>query len=90
MGSAAVKLKIMPDSPDADLEEIERKAEEIILKEQGRNINIQREPIAFGLNAIIISFAWQEDLEREILEQKLSKIPHVNSAEVVDFRRAFG
>ena len=90
MGSAAVKIKLMPDSPDADLKAIEDHAEKLIVKENGRIAKIEREPIAFGINAILITFAWQEDAEREILEEKLAKIPHVNSAEIVDFRRAFG
>jgi translation elongation factor aEF-1 beta len=90
MGSAAVKIKIMPDSPSADLKTIEDHATSIIEKEKGKIVKIEREPIAFGLNAVFITFGWQEDAEREVLEVELSKIPHVNSAEVVDFRRAFG
>ncbi|MEK6890844.1 MAG: elongation factor 1-beta [Nanoarchaeota archaeon] len=90
MGSAAVKIKIMPDSPDADLIEIEQKATQIIESENGKIVKVEHEPIAFGINAIMITFAWQEDAEREVLEEKLAKVPHVNSAEVVDFRRAFG
>ena len=90
MGGAAVKIKIMPDSPSANLSEIEKHAEQIIIKEGGRIGKIQREPIAFGLSAIIITFAWIEDADREKLEETLRKIPHVNSAEVIDFRRAFG
>ena len=90
MGSAAVKIKIMPDSPDADLDEIEKNAEEIIIKSGGKISRKEQEAIAFGLKAVIITFAWQEDAEREVLEEKLSKIPHVNSAEIIDFRRAFG
>lgn len=90
MGSAAVKIKIMPDSPDADLIEIEKSAESIINQENGKISQVEHEPIAFGIKAVMITFAWQEDAEREVLEEKLSKIPHVVSAEVVDFRRAFG
>ncbi|MFA5992418.1 MAG: elongation factor 1-beta [Candidatus Pacearchaeota archaeon] len=90
MGIAGVKIKIMPDSPDADLTAIESKAEEKITKEGGKNLKIEREPIAFGLNAIIITFAWQEDADRDQLEKELSNIDNVNSAEIIDFRRAFG
>ncbi|HLD97817.1 MAG TPA: elongation factor 1-beta [Candidatus Nanoarchaeia archaeon] len=90
MGSAAVKIKIMPDAPDADLIAIEENAVKIIEEDNGKIVKVEHEPIAFGLNAIIITFAWHEDAEREILEEKLSKVPHVNSAEVIDFRRAFG
>ncbi len=90
MGSAAVKVKLMPDSPSADLEEIESRVEEIVVRENGKIAKIEREPIAFGLNAILITFAWQEDADRDALEEELRKIPHVNSADIVDFRRAFG
>ncbi len=90
MGKAAVKIKIMPDSPDADLLEIEKQASKLIEAEGGKIGKVEHEPIAFGIKAVIITFSWEEDSEREILEEKLSKLPHVNSAEIVDFRRAFG
>ncbi|MEM3112922.1 MAG: hypothetical protein QXI33_00665 [Candidatus Pacearchaeota archaeon] len=90
MGKAAVKIKIMPDSPNANLLDIEEKAEKIIKTERGKIGKVEHEPIAFGIKALIITFSWEEDAEREKLEEKLSKIPHVNSAEIIDFRRAFG
>ena len=90
MGKAAVKIKIMPDSPDADLLEIEKNASELIQAEDGKIGKIEHEPIAFGIKAVIITFSWEENAEREILEEKMSKIHHVNSAEIIDFRRAFG
>lgn len=90
MGSAAVKIKIMPDSPDANLEKIESDASELITESGGRNIQIQREPIAFGLNAIIITFAWLEDSDRDKLEEDLAKLNNISSATIIDFRRAFG
>ena len=90
MGATAVKIKIMPDSPSANLEQIEKVAEHLIVKENGRIAKVEREPIAFGLNAILITFAWTEDADRDKLEEELRKIQHVNSAEIIDFRRAFG
>jgi translation elongation factor aEF-1 beta len=90
MAGAAVKIKIMPSSVDASLDEIEKKATELIENSQGTNVKTERQPIAFGLNTIIISFAWDEGSNREELEQKLSEIENVNSAEIIDFRRAFG
>ena len=90
MAGAAVKIKIMPSSPDANLDEIEAKAKQLIETEKGKVAKVEREPIAFGLNAIIILFAWDEDCDREALEEKLKQIENVNSAEIVDFRRAFG
>ena len=90
MGSAAVRVKLMPDAPDADLKSIENHAEKLIIKEGGKIAKIEHQPIAFGLNAIMITFGWTEDADRDKLELDLAKLPHVNSAEIVDFRRAFG
>jgi translation elongation factor aEF-1 beta len=90
MGIAGVKIKIMPSSPEANLKNIEQEAEKIILKEGGKNCTFQREPIAFGLNAVIAFFAWQEEKELELLESKLEKIKEVNSVNLIDIRRAIG
>ncbi|HRZ85895.1 MAG TPA: hypothetical protein P5277_03880 [Candidatus Paceibacterota bacterium] len=90
MGSAAVKVKIMPDSPDANLSKIESDVSDLITESGGKNIQIIREPIAFGLNAIIITFAWIEDSDRDKLEEDMAKLDNVASATIIDFRRAFG
>ncbi|MFA5020313.1 MAG: hypothetical protein WC533_04400 [Candidatus Pacearchaeota archaeon] len=90
MGAAAVKIKIMPNSPDADLNNIESKAVKIIEGKKGRIASKIHEPIAFGLKAILITFAWTEDADRDALEVELNKIKDVSSAEIIDFRRAFG
>ena len=90
MAMMAVKIKIMPSSPTTDLEEIRRRAEVIIRESNGKNLQISEEPIAFGLKALILFFAWPEEKTLESLEQKLSKIDNVQSEEVVDMRRAFG
>ena len=90
MGIAAVKIKIMPTSPEVDLDEIQEKAGKIIEKDGGKNCSFERQPIAFGLNALIAFFAWQEEQELESLEEKLRNIEDVNSIQVIDMRRAFG
>lgn len=65
MGNVAIKLKIMPDSPDTDLEKIK---EEISKKIEIKDSKI--EPIAFGLSAlkilIIVSDKGTEKIEKEI------------------------
>ena len=90
MGFTAVQLKIMPDSPSADLKAIEKKAEEIINSMHKTSVNVEEQPIAFGLNAIILSFAWNDEIETEKLEAELAKIEHVSSVEILDIRKAFG
>ncbi len=86
----AVKIKIMPSSPNTNLEEIKKEAEKIIKKEGGKNCSFEEQKIAFGLSAIIVFFAWQEEKELEELEKKLEKIKEVNSIQIMDMRRAFG
>ena len=90
MGIAAVKIKFMPVSPESDLEKIEKEAKTIIEAEGGKNPGFEKQPIAFGLNALITLFAWPEEKELEELEEKLKKIEDVKSAQVVDIRRAIG
>lgn len=90
MGTALFKIKIMPKSTDIDLNKIKKKSELIIFKEHGKNIKIETEPIAFGLNALIASFAREETLDSDNLLKKLQKISNVSSAEIIDFRRAIG
>jgi translation elongation factor aEF-1 beta len=90
MGTALVTIKIMPDSPKADLNEIQNKAKQIVEEKGGKKPSTKTEPIAFGLNAIIINFAMDESLSVDSIENPLKKIKEVSSAEVIDFRRAFG
>jgi len=90
MGLAIIKIKIMPESPDTDLEEIQKQAENIISEEQGANIKFEKEPIAFGLTALIVLFSREENLDSDNLTNKLKEVSGVSSAEIIDFRRAIG
>jgi len=90
MGIAAVKIKIMPSSPSANLKVIEKEAIKIIEKAGGKNPTLSQEEIAFGLKAIILFFAWPEEKEIEEVEYLLGKVEEVNSVQVIDMRRAFG
>jgi translation elongation factor aEF-1 beta len=90
MSIAAVKIKFMPVSPESDLEKIEKEAGTIIEAEGGKGSKFEKKPIAFGLNALEVLFAWPEEKELEELEEKLKKIENINSVQVVDIRRAIG
>ena len=87
MGTAGVKIKLMPSSLEANLETIKRKAKSIIEKNQGKNIRFEEESIAFGLKAIIAVFEIDETQELEPIENKLGKIEDINSSQVIDMRR---
>lgn len=90
MGTASVKIRIMPESPSSNLEEIESKAGIIIRNHSGINPKFTEEPLAFGLKIVIASFEWPEEEELEELERELGKIQDVKSAELKDIRRAIG
>jgi elongation factor 1-beta len=90
MGTALIKIKIMPSSPEVDLEEIKTKAREVIEGGEGKINDFKEEPIAFGLKAVIVGFALDESKELEPIEESLKKIENVNSVQVIDMRRAFG
>ncbi len=89
MGIVAVKIKIMPESPDVDLTQLREKLEEKINSLGGKINSAEEEPIAFGLNAIIITLAWPEEKSTDIFESEL-QIEDVSSVQIIDYRRAFG
>jgi len=90
MGIVAVKMKFMPSSLEANLEEIKNNIKKILENEDVKNPNLEEEPIAFGLKAIIATFGWPEEKELETLEKKFSEIENVNSVQLIDIRRAIG
>jgi translation elongation factor aEF-1 beta len=90
MGTAMVIIKIMPVSPDINLEQIKHSAKQIIEHNKGKNPRFNEEPIVFGFKAVLASFELDESYELEPIENALGKIENVNSSQVVDMRRAFG
>ena len=61
MARVIVTLKIMPESPETDLENIEKEAKaKIIDFSQSKEIKTEQEPIAFGLKATKIIFVMDE------------------------------
>ena len=80
----------MPSSPEVNLEGIKEKAKTTVEKGKGRNCTFEEEPIAFGLKALIVSFDIDEEQELEPIEEGLKNIENINSAQVIDMRRAFG
>ena len=90
MATAAVKLKILPESPDTDLEEIKKHGKTKIESHKGVLSSYIEEPIAFGLKALIAVIAWPEEKDTELIEQCFLGIPGVSSVDIIDYRRALG
>ncbi|MBL7054236.1 elongation factor 1-beta [Candidatus Woesearchaeota archaeon] len=92
MASVIITLKIMPKSPEVDLNPLEQKAKDIIKEFTGETeFKTEQEPIAFGLKALNIMFVMDESKgSTEEMENKIKTIEGINSVEVVDVRRAIG
>ncbi|MBS3079329.1 elongation factor 1-beta [Candidatus Pacearchaeota archaeon] len=90
MAFALIRVKIMPDSPSADLEKIERKTNEILTEAGSKSIKFEREPIAFGLTAVIAQFSWDDSEDSDELMGKIQSMHNISSAEIIDYRRAIG
>ncbi|MBU1246168.1 MAG: elongation factor 1-beta [Nanoarchaeota archaeon] len=92
MANSVITIRIMPISPEVDLEQLKVKVKEAIVNYAGEGeTKDEVVPVAFGLQALKIIFVVDEarggtdDLEKEIAE-----IEGVNSIEVIDVRRALG
>jgi len=90
MGTALITIKIMPTSPEVSLDEIQSKVEKIISENEGEKPSSKIEPVAFGINSLNISFSRDENLENDPMIEAIQAIEEVSSAEISDFRRAFG
>ncbi len=86
-GIAGVKIKIMPNSPEANLEEIESKVKEIVKSEGGINNEYSIEPVAFGLKSLTAFFQWPEEKELEGVEERIKSVENIQSVQVVDIRK---
>ncbi|MFH1316514.1 MAG: elongation factor 1-beta [Candidatus Woesearchaeota archaeon] len=92
MAQVVITLKIMPTSPEVDLNSIKDEVSNLITEFAGEtDIKTEEEPIAFGLKAMIVMFVSDEAKgATEELEAKISSIEGVQSIEVTDVRRAIG
>lgn len=90
MGMVSLIIKIMPESPSSNLNEIKSSVEKAMLDLGAKNISFEEKPFAFGLKAIFLKMALPEEKGTDNVEVTLSKIPHVSSISIEDYRRAFG
>ena len=87
MGEVLTTMKIMPDSPEEDLEAIKSTIESS-MPEGAKIHDIAEEPIAFGLVAIVLQFI-TEDGEggSEPVEEMVQAIDGVASFEITGVGR---
>ena len=81
MGSVALILNVMPESPDVDLEELKAAMRAKVPSIQ----DIREEPIGFGLKALkVMAVVSDQGGETDALEEILSTIEGVERAEIVE------
>ena len=91
MATVIVTMKVMPVSPDENLDAIKAAASQLIVGFGGTVGKVDFEPIAFGLKAVVFMFAMDESLGgTEDLEAKMGAIKGVESVQTTDVRRAIG
>ncbi|HTY43847.1 MAG TPA: elongation factor 1-beta [Patescibacteria group bacterium] len=87
MGTIGVKIKVMPESPEVDMEKLKENVKALVQKKGGRNREYMIEPVAFGLMSLTAFFEWPEEKAMEELEDSIKKIKNVSSTQVLDMRR---
>ena len=81
MGSVALILRVMPESPDIDLEKLKTQIKARIPGLQ----DIQEEPIGFGLKALKIAVVVSDSGgESDTVEADITAIRGVERAEIVE------
>ena len=93
MSNAIITFEIMPTSPDVDLEPIKEKALEIA-RNQGAKGNMESkiEPVAFGLQKIIIMgmYEMSDDKDFDKITAEMKTIEGVQEAEIAKMDLAMG
>lgn len=91
MADVIITMRIMPKSPDTNLDSVSEKATQEIANFGGEVGKKETVPIAFGLKALDLTFVMDESKgSTEELENKIKESEGVNSVEVTDVRRAIG
>ena len=92
MANAVCTVKIMPESPEVDLEALKKKALKAIIEyNDNKDTKVTIEPVAFGLKAIMIIFVVDENKgSPDPIAEKISGFEEVASAQIIDVRRAVG
>lgn len=87
MGEVVATLKVMPESPEVDLEQLKGTIQ-AAMPEDSELHKIEEEPVAFGLVALNVIFIVQDgEGGTEPTEEACAKLADVASVEITDTRR---
>lgn len=91
MANSIVTFKIMPESPEVDMEAVKAKAFDIMAAEGAKgNMDGKIEPIAFGLKQALVMGMFDSEVNFEGVADKMAELEGVNSAEVYRIDLAMG
>ncbi|WP_247728713.1 elongation factor 1-beta [Halovivax limisalsi] len=87
MGKVAAKIKVMPNSPEIDLDELQERLESSL--PEGAKINgVEREDVAFGLVALIPTVIVPDGSGgTEAVEEEFGSVEGVESVDVENVGR---
>ena len=87
MGKVAAKIKVMPQDPDIDLDELQERLEDSL--PEGAKINgIERDDVAFGLVALLPTVIVPDDAGgTEAVEEGFTEVEGVESVSVENVGR---
>ena len=90
MSQVVVTIKVMPENPEVNLDDLEKKVLEKIGKFAGEGeTKVSKEPIGFGLSSLNVIFVMDEEKgDTKPLEDDISGMEEVASAEIIDVRKA--
>lgn len=96
MANVIVTLKIMPSSPEVDLEAVYKEACKKVSgfvdeKHKKDEVRKEIEPVGFGLKALKLIFVMDENIgTTDKLEEQIQALKGVESVQATDVRRAIG
>ena len=83
-GSVITTFRVMPESTDVDLDELEDR-----IREKINPARMERQPIAFGLEAILlVKQIPEKDGELDRITEEIMSIEGVREAQVIDITRS--
>ncbi|MFC7202056.1 elongation factor 1-beta [Haloferax namakaokahaiae] len=87
MGKVAAKIKVMPNSPELDLDDLETKLEDS-LPEGAKIKGFERDDVAFGLVALLPTVIVPDDAGgTEAVEEAFTNVEGVESVSVQNVGR---
>ena len=91
MAMVILTFKVMPTSPEVNMENLTKQVETKITSYGGDVKESKLEPVAFGLKAIIIRFSLDEAKgSTDPLEDSIKEIKEVTTVDTIAVSRAMG